>query len=205
VEWLDIYDENFEPVGVKERQAVHRDGDWHRTFHGWIVRSDGRLLFQLRSATKADYPNRFDVTAAGHYAAGETGLAGLREVSEELGIQVDPDQLAYGGIRVRVRRQSGLIDREFSEVYFIRDDRPWSHYHPARQEVDGLLAITIEDGLALFSDRLTAIHGLYFDAVTGRVDRRRVLRAEFLETRDPYFLMVTIMADRFLKGQPIAI
>ena len=56
-EMLDIYDEEGRHIGVKERGSVHRDGDWHRVFHCWVVQRDacGRdlVLFQRRGAQQA--------------------------------------------------------------------------------------------------------------------------------------------------------
>ena len=53
-ELLDIYDENGNHLGIKERRAVHLDGDWHRVFHCWVVYRDqdgvGHVVAQKRSS-----------------------------------------------------------------------------------------------------------------------------------------------------------
>src|SRR5215510_7041074 len=88
-EIFDIYDENMRHIGTKERSAVHRDGDWHKTFHAWVIFRDERgdwVLLQKRSADKDTFPNLLDISAAGHYSAGETMQDGLRELHEELGL-----------------------------------------------------------------------------------------------------------------------
>ena len=45
MELFDIRTPQGAPTGdVKERSAVHRDGDWHGTAHIWLVRKrEGRL------------------------------------------------------------------------------------------------------------------------------------------------------------------
>lgn len=45
MELFDIRTPQGAPTGdVKERSAVHRDGDWHGTDHIWLVRKrEGRL------------------------------------------------------------------------------------------------------------------------------------------------------------------
>lgn len=36
-EWLTIFDFERNILGKKLRDEVHRDGDWHETFHCWFV------------------------------------------------------------------------------------------------------------------------------------------------------------------------
>ncbi|MBA2348095.1 MAG: NUDIX hydrolase, partial [Solirubrobacterales bacterium] len=70
-ERLDVYDELGVHLGVKARGAVHRDGDWHRCVHLWVLSGDAVLL-QRRGRHKASWPGALDATAAGHVAAGES-------------------------------------------------------------------------------------------------------------------------------------
>ncbi len=54
-EWLTIFDTEKNILGKKLRDEVHRDGDWHETFHCWFVEKDEEdmfLYFQLRSKNK---------------------------------------------------------------------------------------------------------------------------------------------------------
>lgn len=55
-EWLTIFDSERNTLGKKLRDEVHRDGDWHETFHCWFVEKDAKdifLYFQLRSKIKS--------------------------------------------------------------------------------------------------------------------------------------------------------
>lgn len=78
------------PSGIsKNRGEVHRDGDWHRSVHIWLVDVDQSLLgLQKRSPNKDTFPGRWDISAAGHVEAGVTDSreTALRELAEELGI-----------------------------------------------------------------------------------------------------------------------
>src|SRR4051812_4170966 len=114
-EILDIYDENLVKLGSKDRGAVHRDGDWHRVFQCWIAYQDqgeAILVMQRRAPGKEFYPNMLDTAAAGHYTTGETIADGIREIREELGIDVTFDQLVPIGQRVGIARAGNLIDHE---------------------------------------------------------------------------------------------
>jgi len=83
LELIDVLTAEGAPVGIAKTKAeVHRDGDWHRAAHVWIVASDGRLLLQRRSLRKENYPSLWDVSAAGHLSAGETSKeCAVRETS----------------------------------------------------------------------------------------------------------------------------
>ena len=56
---------------------MHRDGDWHRSVHVWVVdtaeagRGAARVLLQRRSEHKDTYPGHWDVSVAGHVEAGD--------------------------------------------------------------------------------------------------------------------------------------
>ena len=95
-EILDIYDAKMNHIGTASREEAHKFGYWHQTFHCWIVRREkgkNYVLFQIRDKEKQDAPNKLDITAAGHLKSGETKEDGLRELSEELGICANIDQL----------------------------------------------------------------------------------------------------------------
>ncbi len=126
MEFFDIRTPNGELTGrVKERSAIHRDGDWHGTAHIWLVRrQNGRLqvLLQKRSRNKETFPGCFDTSCAGHLSAGDSFEEGaLRELAEELGIRAQASELFYVGLySYEVQENFGgtdIIDREIAAVY----------------------------------------------------------------------------------------
>jgi isopentenyldiphosphate isomerase len=144
-ELLDVFDERGWHIGVKRRDAVHRDGDWHLAFHLWVVSPDGVLL-QRRAATKSSWPAYLDASAAGHLLAGEAIQDGLREAEEELGTVYEFAELAPLGVhRVADPERSGIVNRELQHVFAVRDDRPlerWTAFD--RVELDGLVLVDHE-------------------------------------------------------------
>ena len=94
-ELIDIFDENWNPTGeILEKGEAERQGKWHRAAHIWIVNPAGELLMQLRSPNKKSHPNMWDISAAGHVRTGESIIkGGIREMREELGIDITGDQL----------------------------------------------------------------------------------------------------------------
>src|SRR5690606_22698009 len=69
-ELFDIYDDNMNFLGVKPRSQVHRDGDWHRSFHCWVIYRDASgedyMLVQRRAPDTDTYPDYFDLSVGGH-------------------------------------------------------------------------------------------------------------------------------------------
>lgn len=200
-ELLDIYDENLVKIGVKERSAVHHDGDWHKTFHCWICYrgEDGRdyLVMQKRSATKDTFPNLLDISAAGHYQSGETMTDGIREVQEELGITVRFEDLIPLGVRVSVAKDRDVIDHQFNDVFILIYPHDIRDYHVQPDEVVGLVAFEINDGIALFKRKRDSIQaqaaGLGSDIVELRV-------TDFIPVIDNYMLKILLAARQCLNG-----
>ena len=138
-ELLDVLDGAGELTGeAKARADVHRDGDWHRCFHLWIVRDDGYVLVQRRSRHKDIEPNKIDTTVGGHFASGEALHDVVREVEEEIGLEVSADALSYLETRRLERHYTELIDREFQDIYILREQQPLEHYAPHRFELTAL-------------------------------------------------------------------
>lgn len=205
-EELDIFDDNGTFRGRKPRSLVHRDGDWHRTFHCWIVgeRAERRfVLFQLRGADKDLFPNRLDITAAGHLLAGETVEHGRRELEEELGVTVAPGRLRWLGCRTETVRSGALLNREFAETFMLRDDRALGGYRFERGEVAGLVELELDDALRLFAGEVEAVAAtaLTADGRAAGETARRVRRADVVPRRERYYLNVCIMGARLLDGE----
>ena len=155
-ELFDLYDPTGRPLGrTKPREAVHRDGDWHRSAHVWIFTSDRRLLFQRRAADKDTWPARLDASVGGHYHAGESAEEGVRrEAREELGLPLTPDDLIPLGIRRMESREPGIDDRELQDVYLLRRDLPLTTYRPDPVEIDALVLLDVADAAWLHAEEV---------------------------------------------------
>ena len=117
---LTVIDIHQNKLGVKSREAVHRDGDWHETFQCWFIEhfeNSYYIYLQLRSASKKEYPLMYDITAAGHLLAGETVEDGVREIKEELGVEVAINELKFLQTIPNSITLPNIIDNEISLVY----------------------------------------------------------------------------------------
>lgn len=201
-EYFDIYDENQVHIGVKERSAVHRDGDWHKVFHCWVVyRGDDGvdyLVMQKRSDDKDTFPDLLDVSAAGHYQAGETIKDGIREVQEELGITVNFDELVPLGQYTGVARYDNVFDRQFSDVFLLNHPQDIRDYTYQKEEVAGLVVFSLVDALKLFSGQAATIPA---HAAGLGVDQLDISEADFVPRTDDYIIDVIRLAIRYLNGE----
>lgn len=117
MEYLDIYDEEGKKIGVKPRQDVHKDGDWHKVAYVFVVNDKGEVILQRRSKEKESAPNKWEVSASGHLSAGDTDIEGaIRELEEELGIKATEDELQY---LFTIKEQRFKTDRKTSHISII--------------------------------------------------------------------------------------
>lgn len=209
-EMLDIYDDSFQKIGTKERWQVHRDGDWHKTFHCWVIYRDAAtrqdyVVVQRRAPDKALFPNLLDITAGGHYAAGETVEQGLREVEEELGIRIAFDSLIPVGLRLDVSTDRGIVNRELSDVFLLVDDRDLSAYPFQREEITALAVLNIDEALELCAGERPTIQARAVVAVPGSdrtVEEQIAVSLDSLvPSYDHYFYKLLVLAKRCLNGE----
>ncbi|WP_274648838.1 NUDIX hydrolase [Paenibacillus humicola] len=163
-EHFDIYDEAGRRIGDAPRSEVHARGYWHRSFHCWLIRRDGDrrlVLFQLRHKDKDTFPDHFDITAAGHLAAGETVRDASRELEEELGIAADFDLLIPLGETRMVKsgeaRGVPFVDSEISDVFGLIYNGPLRGLNLQADEVAGVYEAELEAMIGLFERTVDAI------------------------------------------------
>ncbi|MFA5188918.1 MAG: NUDIX domain-containing protein [Patescibacteria group bacterium] len=123
-ELIDICDKENNLTGEqKMKSEAHEKGLWHRAAHIWIYNSQGEVLLQLRAKEKLLFPNLWDVSVGGHVIAGEDPIdTGIRELEEEIGLNVQKDDLYFFKIIKDQVVSQGLKNNEFYYVYFLKYD-----------------------------------------------------------------------------------
>ncbi|WP_175639412.1 NUDIX hydrolase [Metabacillus schmidteae] len=143
-EKLKIYDDQRNQIGVATRSDVHKLGFWHEAFHCWFVQNDKGIHYiylQLRSKKKKDYPNLFDITAAGHLLADETVEDGVREIKEEIGIDVNFDDLIPLGELKYCVVKNEFIDKELANVFLYKNEEEFDDFTLQAEEVAGIVRV----------------------------------------------------------------
>ncbi|TQR19370.1 NUDIX hydrolase [Psychrobacillus vulpis] len=159
-ELLKIFDEHCNEKGVATREEVHRLGHWHETFHCWIISREEEIDYiylQIRSANKRDYPNLLDITAAGHLLANEEVYDGIREVQEELGIEVAFGELISLGIIPYSVETDTIIDKELAHVYVYRRPNSLDDYKLQTEEVSGVVRTKFKQFAELWLGKIDKI------------------------------------------------
>ena len=199
-ELFDIYDEALNHIGVKDRAAVHRDGDWHQVFHCWVIGRDPAgeplVVLQKRARTQ-DYPGKIDISAAGHLAAGESVEDGVREIKEELGLDVVFSDLIPAGRRVGIAKAGDFIDRQICHVFFYRCDQPLNAYNCANTEIAGLLQLKLRAGIRLLTGELDVARACAVGLGAPEIDLRS---SDFIASIDNYNLKALCLAQRYFAG-----
>ncbi|MFK7892128.1 MAG: NUDIX domain-containing protein [Granulosicoccus sp.] len=120
-EWLDIVDLDDVVVGRETRDKVHQLKLLHRSSHIVLFNSSGQVFVQLRSLKKDEGPGLWDSSAAGHVDSGETYLqCAVRELQEELGIRVEPEELQHVS-KLAADERNGF---EFTQIFTVFSDQP---------------------------------------------------------------------------------
>ncbi|MED3824414.1 NUDIX domain-containing protein [Priestia flexa] len=147
-EYFKIFDEDRNEIGVASRRDVHKFGHWHETFHCWFVtkhKDTDYIYLQLRSDSKEDYPNLLDITVAGHLTADETVQDGVREIKEEVGIDVPFNDLEQLGIIEYCVTKEEFIDKELAHVFLYKSEHNLNDFNVQSDEVSGMVIAKFKD------------------------------------------------------------
>jgi len=160
MEYLDIYDEQGNHLGIEDRSIVHRDALWHKTVHCWLYDRKGNIFFQIRQEEQKLY-----TTASGHLQAGETISSGFaREIQEEIGITIDAsDAELVSVVPFVMDRQnkdgSWFRDRAFANVYVDLYEGDYQDFCFDPKEVSGLVLVPAIDTLKVLEQESGSILG----------------------------------------------
>lgn len=176
MEILDIVDENGMPAGGRiDRETAHREGIRHRTAHVWIMRrketcdpgekeavegTNGikyEILLQKRSPDKDSYPGCLDISSAGHIPAGDEVVdSAIREMKEELGITILPEQLHFCGKRKfsfqDVFHGKPFFDRQVSFVYIVWMDIEKDTMDLQKEEIEDVIWMDFEECIKMVEE-----------------------------------------------------
>ncbi|REH47429.1 isopentenyldiphosphate isomerase [Tenacibaculum gallaicum] len=146
-ELIDIVDENGNYTGKTcLKSEAHKKGYFHPTIHVWLYTSDYKILLQKRALTKKVFPGLWDISVAGHIAAGEDiKTAATREIKEEIGFDILPEDLDKIGARKHmVNHPNGIIDNEFHHVFIAELTTPIEELTLQQEEVAALKLFSLE-------------------------------------------------------------
>lgn len=208
-ELLKIFDDEQKHIGNATREEVHRLGLWHEAFHCWIVSREGDtdyIYLQLRSPMKKDYPNLLDITAAGHILAHESVSDGVREIKEELGIEVSTQELEFLGVLDYCVEKEHFIDKELAHIFLYRSNPSSKDFQLQLAEVSGLFKTRFYDFYRLWSEELNEIqiNGFLVDAAGKITDTMKsVNKTHFVPHETSYYYQICEKIHRKLENDTV--
>jgi len=141
MELVDVYDENNEPTGqVTDRWNAVLNGLWRRTVSCWIMNEKGEILLQKRSKNKKRNPGRWAKTGGQVDSGEDVQTAIIREVKEELGIDVPKNQVKIIDIYKSMDK-----NKRFSYNFLFTVNYKINEYILQKEEVDEVKYVTIEE------------------------------------------------------------
>lgn len=145
MELWDIYDSNKQRTGrtMKRNDWCLKDGEYHLTVLGVVVRPDGKFLITQRVMTKSWAPGWWEVSGGGVMAGEDSADAVRREVLEETGLDVTG---AKGGYLFSYHRENpGEGDNYFVDIYRFVMDFDESDVKIQKEEAAGFKLATAEE------------------------------------------------------------
>lgn len=207
-ELIDIFDEDMNLLGTAVKSQAHREGLWHKTFHCWLAQRapDGKtmLWLQLRSYDKDIFPNKLDISAAGHIKAGEEVKDGYREIEEELGIKLKKDDIVKLFTAKEIYEAGNIKNREFQMVYMaIIDGSPYKAVLQP-EEVAGLYEVNIDEFIDLMNGKLKNIEAKGIkrnNDSTYTLEYRKVSKDDVAPHSSDYYNKALSMIKRYVEKQ----
>lgn len=146
MEKWDIYDIDRNLTGrTMTRGERTAEGDLHLVIHVCIFNSEGKMLIQHRQPFKKGWSDLWDISVGGHAVAGDNSrTAAMREVREELGLDID------------LEGQRPMLtvnwERGFDDIYIIHKDVDIASLELQYEEVSEVRWAGLDEILAMIDD-----------------------------------------------------
>ncbi len=150
-EILDIFNDDLEIIGQDTRENAHKKGLLHQVVHCWVIEEsqEGRFVYMQQRAEFKDFPLLFDITVGGHIDAGEAVEdAMLREIREEIGLDLSIDDLKYEGYEVKDISKGDFLDKEICRIFTYVSPKQ-VNFNPG-PEVKKMIKIREEEFIEVF-------------------------------------------------------
>lgn len=156
MELVDKFDKRRAPLNKVSERWDDVDGEYRQSMHLWIMNDKGEYLIQKRSNIKKTNPGLWSITGGGVDAGEPSYKTVIREAKEELGIDINVDELYY---MLSLRRK-----RTFVDVYFVKQNIDLKNIVMQEEEVADVKWATLEEIRQMIDDgQFTATANFYLD------------------------------------------
>ena len=163
MEMVDKLDNKKEYLNKVSERHEKIEGEYRQSVHTWIMNSKGEFLIQKRTPNKKHFPNMWSQTGGG-VDSGETTLqAAIRECHEELGINIEKDEIEF---MLSFKRKYDFVD-----VWLIKHDYDISTLVLQEDEVSDVRWASIDEIRELMrTGKLAKSIEIYFDMFISLLD-----------------------------------
>ena len=165
MELWDVLTAEGKPTGrtmVRGGNAI-KAGEYHLVVHIWPLNDYGSILIQKRTKTKRLMPGIWAATGGAAIAGETSAVAAARELGEELGIRVKPEELR---LVKRIKRKNSFID-----MWTVRANVRVPELHLQKSEVAEAKWVNKATLMSMVSSGEFHDYGKdYFNLVCGLVD-----------------------------------
>ena len=163
MEIVDKLDNKKEYLNKVSERHEKIEGEYRQSVHTWIMNSKGEFLIQKRTPNKKNFPNMWSQTGGG-VDSGETTLqAAIRECHEELGINIEKDEIEF---MLSFKRKYDFVD-----VWLVKHDYDISTLVLQEDEVSDVMWASIDEIRELMgTGKLAKSIDIYFDMFISLLD-----------------------------------
>ena len=137
MELVDVLNGQKELTGNTVDKHEVPEGFYRLSVHIWIMNDNGELLLQQRLSSAHKFPNMWTNTG-GAVQAGETSIEGaIRELKEELGIEIKKEELEFIASYKR--------PRDYADVWLLIKNIDINDITIAEDEVQDVKWVTIKE------------------------------------------------------------
>ncbi|QRN49627.1 NUDIX hydrolase [Macrococcoides bohemicum] len=187
MEKINIFNSNYTSKGVMTYEEAHQNEEWHETFQCIFTYKDFVIL-QKRSQELSDYTGMLDVSIGGHIRHDETMADCVREIKEELGIDVSFDDLKMLCVIPESIDNEGTMDKEFINIFTCEISRELlDKIVIDNHEVEDLILMNILDFKSLLQNKQKVLSGKTFKDD----EKFEITKQMFIPYSDKYFCIVS--------------
>ena len=154
MELIEIVDENGNFTGqVMDKEEAHDKNLLHNEVGIFIINDKKEILLQKRSANKRFNPNKWGL-CAGHVDAYETlEEAALREIKEEVGLDVSIEELIpYGEKKVTIKDSNSHI----TYFYYVKCNKKEDEFIIQEEELSKVKWFNIDEIIMMIKEGKTS-------------------------------------------------
>ncbi len=154
-ELVEVLTEDGNLIGERiNKTSAHKNGICHGISAVALIDNNGRLLIQKRAVTKKDEPNKWDLSGAGHIDVDETPEeAAVREIHEELGINVEENELKLIDTYLnKVKLNEEIYINHFTYLFLVQKNISANDIVMQKSEVSATMFVNKKEYINLLNN-----------------------------------------------------